>query len=156
MKHGANFFNANLNKTVEKQSAYLKEAEPYEKSSGLEWRQNVNALTDKYLNVWGVKHGLRFDALAGPKTCLEYFGNYPDRSVVIGIFGRTAGNAGNWAHATAYFTSPGARKFFDANKGEWSALTLSGSQLGSALDVFHDYLRMPGETLDRYSFFVLL
>jgi hypothetical protein len=155
MKHGG-FFTSNLNKTLEKQNAYLKETDPYEKKKAVTFRQGVNAATDKWINVWGAKHGLSFDALAGPKACSEYFGNYPDRSAVIGIFGRTAGDAGNWGHATAYFTGKGVRKFFDANKGEWSNLTLSLPEIGQALDAFHNYLKQPGETLDRYSFFVLL
>jgi hypothetical protein len=155
IKHGG-FFTSKLNKTLEKQNAYLKEAEPFEKEIGLTFRMEVNAITDRWLNIWGMKHGLKFDAIAGPKTCSEYFGNYEDRSAIIGIFGRTAGDAGNWAHATAYFTGNGTRKFFDANKGEWSSLTLPIQQVGQALDEFHQYLKNPGETLDRYSFFVLL
>lgn len=155
MKHG-DFFNSKLNKTLDKQNAYLKETDPFEKEIAVTFRQGVNAATDKWLNVWGAKHGLQFDALAGPKTCSEYFGNYPDRTALIGIFGRTAHDAGNWAHATAYFTGNGTRKFFDANRGEWSKLTLSLPEIGQALDSFHGYLKGPGETLDRYSFFVLL
>jgi hypothetical protein len=157
VKHlsGGTFFDLRLNKTMEKQKAYLAEADAFEKEDALTFRQGVNAATDKWLNVWGAKHGLSFDALAGPKQCSEYFGNYPDRSVIIGIFGLTK-TKGNWAHATAYFTGSGGRKFFDANKGEWAGLSLSGSQLGAALDTFHEYLKEPGETLDRYSFFALL
>jgi len=155
MKHG-DFFSSKLNKTLEKQNAYLKETDPYEKESAVTFRQGVNAATDHWLNVWGAKHGLKFDALAGPKNCAEYFGNYQDRSVIIGIFGRTAHDAGNWAHATAYFTGNSHLKFFDANKGEWSDLKLSLPEIGQALDTFHQYLKGPGETLDRYSFFVLL
>ncbi len=155
MKQG-DFFSCGLNKTMDKQNAYLKETDPYEKEIGMTFRMGVNAATDKWLNVWGAKHGLRFDALAGPASCSDYFGNYADKSVVIGIFGRTAHDAGNWAHATAYYTGNGVRKFFDANKGEWSNLTLSLAEIGPALDRFHQYLKGRGETLTRYSFFVLL
>jgi hypothetical protein len=158
VKHlgGGTFFSLGLNKTLEKQNAYLAEADPYEKQDALTFRQGVNAVTDKWLNVWGGKHGLGFDALAGPKRCSEYFGKYDDRSAVIGIFGTTA-TGGNWAHATAYYAGGSAnRKFFDANKGEWANLKLSLADLGAALDTFHEYLKSPGETLDRYSFFVLL
>jgi hypothetical protein len=144
------FGGVNLHKTLDKQAAYLKDADPYEKQSPAAWQQGVTAVSLKWLNIWGAKHGLKFETILSAINCAEYFSKgFGKRSAIIGSFGQM-GDGSNWAHATAYFA--GGPKFFDANKGEFD---LNVNDPGAALDNYHTYLASNGETLDRFIFWAL-
>ncbi len=145
------FAGVNIENTVNKQNAYLKDADPYEKQSPGAWVQGVTQVSTKWLNIWGQKQGLVFEPLpTSVLDCKEYFNQgYSSRSAIIGTFGLDP-NKGNWAHATAYFA--GDSKFFDANKGEFD---LKIPSPGLALDSYHQYLGCDGYTLDTFVFFPL-
>ncbi|HEX4322569.1 MAG TPA: hypothetical protein VHZ52_16770 [Acidobacteriaceae bacterium] len=144
------FGGVNLQKTLEKQNAYLKDADPYEKESPGAFRLGVSAVSAKWLNLWGEKHGIKFETVLGVSSCTEYFAKgYGNRSAIFGEFGKLA-DGSNWAHATAYFA--GGPLFFDANQGEFA---LGMPNPGAALDNYHKYLAGPGETLDRYVFWAI-
>lgn len=151
VKDGAfKFAGINFEKTLGKQNAYLKDSEPYEKESPGAFRLGVSAVSAKWLNIWGEKHGLRFETVLGVTNCTEFFARgLGNKSAIIGTFGKLA-NGDNWAHATAYFA--GGPKFFDANSGEYD---LGMPNIGPALDSYHLYLAGPGETLDRYVFWTV-
>lgn len=146
------FYGANLAKTYDKQQAYLAAAAPHETKQPGFFQLIVNSLTEKYLNTWGAKHGIKFRHVLDAHTPEEFLRKYGPTSSLIGQFGKTAGG-GNWAHATALFVGSGGTKFFDANCGEYTFT--AGSDVAGELSRHHLYLAGSGETLDNYSFFVL-
>jgi hypothetical protein len=117
-------------KTVDKQAAYLKATEPFEQGAFNDARRNISRITEQFLNTWGAKHGLQFAAVRNSTSCLDYFSKNPERSTIIGIYGKTPDQK-IWAHATAFY-----------------------SALGDELDQFHRYLARARETMEQYDFFV--
>ena len=143
----------NQSKVVDKQAAYLKAAEPFEKHSFNDARRNFSRISEQFLNAWGGKHGIQFATVRGAICCQDYFGKYPERSAIIGIYGKTPEQK-IWAHATAFYSGPAGRRFFDANKGEFEVQN-SGAELGGELDQFHRYLARLHETMEQYDFFMV-
>ena len=144
----------NQAKTVDKQAGYLKATEPFEKGAFNDARRNISRISEQFLNTWGAKHGLQFAAVRNSTSCLAYFSKNPERSTIIGIFGKTPDQK-IWAHATAFYSGPAGRRFFDANKGEFEVQN-SGAALGDELDQFHRYLARTRETMEQFDFFVVM
>ncbi len=146
------FYGANLAKTYDKQQAYLAAAAPHESKQPGFFQLIVNSLTEKFLNSWGTKHGMKFKHVLDAHTPEEFFKKYGSRSALLGQFGKTP-TGGNWAHATALFVGEGGTRFFDANCGEYGFT--EGSDVPGELSRHHRYLAGAGETLDNFSFFLV-
>lgn len=123
----------NMEKTLDKQMEYLKQADTMVGQQYSVWFKNANALSKSTLQTWGAKHGHSCDdpyTTATLSTAAPFQGN-PDTAMIVGFFGLDDGKT--WGHATAYCCRNANRKFFDINYGvyEFGANDVSAPTLES-------------------------
>lgn len=108
----------NMEKTFDKQMAYLAQADTLSSSGYDQWFQGANTLSKETLIAWGSKHNLTCSTPIdlGKTLASTLIDGDEEAAIIVGFFGKKASSA-SWGHATAYCHRKPKPLFFDINYG---------------------------------------